>query len=291
MTSTQIETVHAREVFDSRGRPTVEVEIACKGSRPGRAMVPSGASTGVFEALELRDGDAKRLQGLGVRKAVENVNTKIRSELVGKDAADQQVIDRLLIELDGTPNKSRLGANAILGVSLAAVYAAAEARNVRPVDQFRQAWQEHDSGGSGTLTESDSSKRTVCLGAAPALPLPMVNMISGGKHAGGNLDFQDYLILPVGATSYPQAFEWIVTVYQHVGQLLMKAGFEGVLVGDEGGFGPKLSSNEHALDFVVAAIEAAGLQPGEDVCIGLDVASSSASKTDLTKMTGKAGRY
>tara|TARA_R110002072_G_scaffold284587_1_gene449064 strand:- start:104173 stop:105429 length:1257 start_codon:yes stop_codon:yes gene_type:complete len=237
-------------------------------------MVPSGASTGVFEALELRDGDAKRLQGLGVRKAVENVNTKIRSELVGKDAADQQVIDRLLIELDGTPNKSRLGANAILGVSLAAVYAAAEARNVRPVDQFRQAWQEHDSGGSGTLTESDSSKRTVCLGAAPALPLPMVNMISGGKHAGGNLDFQDYLILPVGATSYPQAFEWIVTVYQHVGQLLMKAGFEGVLVGDEGGFGPKLSSNEHALDFVVAAIEAAGLQPGEDVCIGLDVASS-----------------
>ncbi|MDA0809054.1 MAG: phosphopyruvate hydratase [Planctomycetota bacterium] len=256
MTSTQIETVYAREVFDSRGRPTVEVEIACEGSRPGRAIVPSGASTGVFEALELRDGDAGRLQGLGVRKAVEHVNTEVRSALVGEDAADQQAVDRLLIELDGTANKSRLGANAILGVSLAAVYAAAEAANVRPVDQFRRAWQEH---GSGT---------------APSLPLPMVNMISGGKHAGGNLDFQDYLILPVGATSYPQAFEWIVTVYQHVGKLLTKSGFEGVLVGEEGGFGPKLKSNEQALDFVVAAIEAAGLRPGEDVCIGLDVASS-----------------
>ncbi len=255
-TSTQIKTVHAREVFDSRGRPTVEVEIACEGSRPGRAIVPSGASTGVFEALELRDGDAGRLQGLGVRKAVEHVNTEIRSALVGEDAADQQAIDQLLIELDGTSNKSRLGANAILGVSLAAVYAAAEAANVRPVDQFRRAWQEHSSG------------------TAPSLPLPMVNMISGGKHAGGNLDFQDYLILPVGATSYPQAFEWIVTVYQHVGKLLTKSGFEGVLVGDEGGFGPKLKSNEQALDFVVAAIEAAGLRPGEDVCIGLDVASS-----------------
>lgn len=256
MTSTQIETVHAREVFDSRGRPTVEVEIACEGSRPGRAIVPSGASTGVFEALELRDGDSERLQGLGVRKAVENVNTEIHSALVGKDAADQQTIDRLLIELDGTSNKSRLGANAILGVSLAAVYAAAEAANVRPVDQFRRAWQEHGAA------------------IAPSLPLPMVNMISGGKHAGGNLDFQDYLILPVGATSYPQAFEWLVTVYQHVGQLLTKSGFEGVLVGDEGGFGPKLKSNEQALDFVVAAIQAAGLRPGEDVCIGLDVASS-----------------
>jgi enolase len=260
--TTKIETVHAREVFDSRGRPTVEVEIACEGSRPGRAIVPSGASTGVFEALELRDGDAGRLQGLGVRNAVGNVNKQIGSALVGKDAADQQAIDRLLIELDGTPNKSRLGANAILGVSLAAVYAAAEASKVRPVDQFRRVWQEHNYGGS------------VGLGTAPSLPLPMVNMISGGKHAGGNLDFQDYLILPVGAESYPQAFEWIVTVYQHVGQLLTKSGFEGVLVGDEGGFGPKLKSNEQALDFVVAAIEAAGLRAGEDVCIGLDVASS-----------------
>lgn len=266
MASTRIETVHAREVFDSRGRPTVEVEITCAGYRPGRAIVPSGASTGVFEALELRDGDADRLQGLGVRNAVENVNTEIRSALVGQNATDQQTIDQLLIELDGTANKSRLGANAILGASLAAVYAAAEAEGVRPVDQFRFIW-------NGYSTRANS-ERTGNPGLASRLPLPMVNMISGGKHAGGNLDFQDYLILPVGAASYPQAFEWIVTVYQHVGQLLTKSGFEGVLVGDEGGFGPKLNSNEQALDFVVAAIEAAGLRPGEDVCIGLDVASS-----------------
>jgi len=266
MTSTRIQNVHAREVFDSRGRPTVEVEIACEGYRAGRAIVPSGASTGVFEALELRDGDADRLQGLGVRRAVENVNSEIRSALVGQDATDQQTIDQLLIELDGTPNKSRLGANAILGASLAAVYAAAEAEDVRPVDQFRFIWNEHST--------RVSSGRTGNPGLASCLPLPMVNMISGGKHAGGNLDFQDYLILPVGATSYPQAFEWIVTVYQHVGRLLTKSGFEGVLVGDEGGYGPKLASNEQALDFVVAGIEAAGLRPGEDVCIGLDVASA-----------------
>ena len=294
MTSTQIQNVHAREVFDSRGRPTVEVEITCAGARPGRAIVPSGASTGVFEALELRDGDAERLQGLGVRRAVEHVNSEIRSALVGKDAADQRSLDQLLIELDGTPNKSRLGANAILGVSLAAVYAAAEAEGTRPVDQFRRAWIEHVKGatagqagseidsatGDGAAHTAEQAgsgtrlKSTVGLGGDPLLPLPMVNMISGGKHAGGNLDFQDYLILPVGAKSYPQAFEWIVTVYQHVGQLLKKAGFEGVLVGDEGGFGPKLASNEQALDFVVAAIEAAGLRPGEDVGIGLDVASA-----------------
>ncbi|NQV27366.1 MAG: phosphopyruvate hydratase [Rhodopirellula sp.] len=281
MTSTRIQNVHAREVFDSRGRPTVEVEVTCEGCRPGRAIVPSGASTGVFEALELRDGDAGRLQGLGVRKAVENVNTEIRSALAGIDAAEQQTLDRLLIELDGTPNKSRLGANAILGVSLAAVYAAAEASNVRPVDQFRRVWQElapaldNALADNGEPTNKDPRRQaTTGLGDNALLPLPMVNMISGGKHAGGNLDFQDYLILPVGATSYPQAFEWIVTVYQHVGRLLTKSGFEGVLVGDEGGFGPKLKSNEQALDFVVAAIEAAGLRPGADVSIGLDVASS-----------------
>lgn len=266
MTSTRIQNVHAREVFDSRGRPTVEVEIACEGYRAGRAIVPSGASTGEFEAIELRDGDADRLQGLGVRRAVENVNSEIRSVLVGQDATDQQTIDQLLIELDGTPNKSRLGANAILGASLAAVYAAAEAEDVRPVDQFRFIWNEHSTRAN--------SERTGNPGLASRLPLPMVNMISGGKHAGGNLDFQDYLILPVGATSYPQAFEWIVTVYQHVGQLLTKSGYEGVLVGDEGGYGPKLTSNEQALDFVVAAIEAAGLRPDADVCIGLDVASA-----------------
>ena len=150
--TTTIETVHAREVFDSRGRPTVEVEVTCAGYRPGRAIVPSGASTGVFEALELRDGDADRLQGLGVRNAVENVNTEIRSALVGQNATDQQTIDQILIELDGTPNRSRLGANAILGASLAAVYAAAEAEGVRPVDQFRFVWNEHSTRVSSGRT-------------------------------------------------------------------------------------------------------------------------------------------
>ncbi|MDA1163232.1 MAG: phosphopyruvate hydratase [Planctomycetota bacterium] len=274
MASTRIQRVHAREVFDSRGRPTVEVEIACEGARPGRAIVPSGASTGAFEALELRDGDAGRLQGLGVRRAVELVNSEVRSALIGQDATDQQALDQLLIELDGTLNKSRLGANAILGASLAAVYATAEATGTRPVDQFRRAWLEHAPNRSAGQASAARGNSTTGPGGDSLLPLPMVNMISGGKHAGGNLDFQDYLILPVGATSYPQAFEWIVTVYQHVGQLLTRAGFEGVLVGDEGGFGPKLASNEQALDFVVAAIEAAGLRPGEDVGIGLDVASS-----------------
>lgn len=270
MIDTTIERIHAREVFDSRGRPTVEVEVTCAGSRPGRAIVPSGASTGRFEALELRDGDAARLSGLGVRTAVENVRTEIASALVGRDADDQTGLDAALIELDGTENKSRLGANAILGTSLAAAYAAAEAKSVTPVEQFREVWSRV---ASRSETERVSS-RTARLGHEPSLPLSMVNMISGGLHAGGNLDFQDYLILPVGATSYPQAFDWIVEVYNRVSQLLKGAGHEGTLVGDEGGYGPKLSSNEEALSFVVRAIEAAGLQPGDDVCIGLDVASS-----------------
>jgi enolase len=271
MSDTKIERIHAREVFDSRGRPTVEVEVTCAGSRPGRAIVPSGASTGRFEALELRDGDPARLSGLGVRTAVENVLTEIASALVGRDADDQAAIDAAMIDLDGTENKSRLGANAILGVSLAAAYAAAEAKGFSPVEQFRAVWSRVESESASV---GEASARTARLGTEPTLPLPMVNMISGGLHAGGNLDFQDYLILPVGATSYPQAFEWIVEVYNRVSRLLTEAGHEGILVGDEGGYGPKLNSNEVALSFVVRAIEAAGLRPGDDVCIGLDVAST-----------------
>jgi enolase len=271
MTDTTIERIHAREVFDSRGRPTVEVEVTCAGARPGRAIVPSGASTGRFEALELRDGDANRLSGLGVRTAVENVRSEIAIALVGSDAGDQAAIDAALIELDGTENKSRLGANAILGVSLAAAYAAAEAKGVSAVEQLREIWSRVESESP---SRGEASLRTARLGNEASLPLPMVNMISGGLHAGGNLDFQDYLILPVGATSYPQAFEWIVEVYNRVSLLLTEAGYEGILVGDEGGYGPKLASNEDALSFVVRAIEAAGLRPGEDVCIGLDVAST-----------------
>ena len=270
MPDTTIERIHAREVFDSRGRPTVEVEVTCAGARPGRAIVPSGASTGHFEALELRDGDPARLSGLGVRTAVENVRSEIATALVGQNADDQASLDAAMIELDGTENKSRLGANAILGVSLAAAYAAAEAKGVSPVAQFREVWSRIDAQAAS----GEASVRTARLGHEPSLPLPMVNMISGGLHAGGNLDFQDYLILPVGATSYPQAFEWIVEVYNRVSRLLTEAGLEGFLVGDEGGYGPKLGSNEEALSFVVSAIEAAGLRPGADVSIGLDVAST-----------------
>ena len=273
MTTTQISAVRAREVFDSRGRPTVEVEIACSGSRPGRAIVPSGASTGSHEALELRDGDADRLKGFGVRQAVEHVNSEIAHALVGADAANQTAIDARLRELDGTDDKSRLGANAILGVSLAAAYATAEAMQLQPVDRFTQIWRAQLES-SPLPANADRPARTRGLGDTPTLPLPMVNMISGGLHAGGNLDFQDWLILPVGAESYPQAFEWIVSVYWKIGELLSDAGYEGRLVGDEGGFGPRLDSNEQALEFVVRGIEACGLRPGEDVAIGLDVASS-----------------
>ena len=263
MTS-RIERVHAREVFDSRGKPTVEVEVTCAGARPGRAMVPSGASTGRFEAVELRDHDDSRLDGLGVRQAVRNVCTEIASAIIGLDADDQAEIDRRLIELDGTSQKSRLGANAILGTSLAVAYASAEARGVSPVARFREIWQ---AVGQVENLPHELSQRML-------LPLPMVNMISGGLHAGRQLEFQDFLILPVGAKSYSQAFEWIVTVYRRLGRVLTERGHEGILIGDEGGYGPKLRTNEEAIELVVAAIEAAGLKPGRDVAIGLDVAST-----------------
>ncbi|QDT43250.1 Enolase [Gimesia alba] len=267
---TQIEYVQAREVYDSRGNPTVEVEICCANSRPGRAIVPSGASTGKFEAVELRDQDSERFDGLGVTQAVENVRREIADLLIGQDAADQRTIDSQLCALDGTENKSRLGANAILGASLATAYAAAEAQRQSPVERFAEIWSEYASGKSS----SDSPQRTSLLAQSMLLPLPMVNMISGGLHAGRNLDFQDFLILPIGATSYRQAFEWIVTIYRRLGQILNKTGHEGTLIGDEGGYGPKLSCNSEAVKFVVAAIEASGLVPGQDVAIGLDVAST-----------------
>ncbi|WP_299463144.1 phosphopyruvate hydratase [uncultured Gimesia sp.] len=271
---TQIEYVHAREVFDSRGNPTVEVEICCANSRPGRAIVPSGASTGKFEAVELRDQDSSRFDGLGVTQAVENVRGEIAAALIGQDASDQRAIDAKLCELDGTENKSRLGANAILGASLAAAYAAAESQQQTPVERFAEIWSEYISQTPAAESGGGQTQRTSLLAQSMLLPLPMVNMISGGLHAGRNLDFQDFLILPVGATSYRQAFEWIVTIYRRLGQILNKTGHEGTLIGDEGGYGPKLSSNSEAVKFVVAAIEAAGLNPGEDVAIGLDVAST-----------------
>jgi enolase len=274
-----IERIHAREVFDSRGRPTVEVEVMCQGGF-GRAIVPSGASTGRFEALELRDGDATRLEGRGVRRAVENVRGEIARALYGLDADDQQAIDRRLCELDGTPDKSRLGANAVLGTSLAVAHAVAAARGAALVEHLRSLWarvpgEARGASASTAMAALDSgARRLPLLGRIPLLPLPMVNMISGGLHAGGNLDVQDFLILPVGASSFPEALDWVVAVYGRLGDVLSRRGYEGRLVGDEGGYGPRLERNEQALELVVESIEAAGFVPGTQVAMGLDVAAT-----------------
>jgi enolase len=241
--------VHAREVLDSRGRPTVEVEVMCRDGAHGRAIVPSGASTGRHEAVELRDGDPTRYDGKGVRKAVANVRDLLTPRLLGLPATDQARIDRLLCEIDGTPDKSRAGANAILGVSMAVARAAAASKGV-------PLWRWLDADGQACL------------------PLPMVNLISGGLHAGGNLDFQDFLLLPIGARTYSEALEMSVAVYRALSAVLTRHGFEGVLVGDEGGFGPRLHGNEQAVELVLEAITAAGFVPGKDAALALDVAST-----------------
>jgi enolase len=240
--------IHAREVLDSRGNPTVEVDVHC-GNIMGRAIVPSGASTGKHEAVELRDGDMNRYGRKGVRRAVANVNEQIAPRLIGMEVTEQSKIDRLLCELDGTPNKSRLGANAILGVSLASAHAAAAVREL-------PLW------------------RSIDPSATPSMPLPMVNLISGGMHAGGNLDFQDFLLLPISAQSYPEALEMTVHVYRSLAKVLAQHGFEGVLVGDEGGFGPRLNDNQHAVVMILEAVTAAGYVPGKDAALALDVAST-----------------
>lgn len=249
MASDHITCIRAREVLDSRGNPTVEVDAVCQGGARGRAIVPSGASTGRHEAVELRDGDPSRFAGKGVRRAVANANDVIAPRLAGMSVQDQAAIDQKLCELDGTPNKSHLGANAILGVSLACAHAAAAQRGL-------PLWKHLEVRGSAKL------------------PFPMVNLISGGLHAGGNLDLQDFLLLPVGAGSFSQALEMTVHVYRALGAVLTRHGFEGCLVGDEGGFGPHLKSNEQALDMVVEAIQQAGFTPGKDAALALDVASS-----------------
>jgi enolase len=246
--------IHAREVLDSRGNPTVEVEVHCAGGASGRAIVPSGASTGRHEAIELRDGDPDRHGGKGVRRAVSHVDAEIAPRLAGRPVTEQEKIDRLLCELDGTPNKSRLGANALLGVSLACAHAAAAVRGL-------PLWR--------SLLVSNPDR-----GWEPSLPLPMVNLISGGLHAGGNLDFQDFLMLPIGARSYSQALEMTVGVYRVLSAVLARHGFEGVLVGDEGGFGPRLRGNEQAVQLILEAIRDAGLVPGHDAALALDVAST-----------------
>jgi enolase len=252
-----IEKVVAREVLDSRGDPTVEVEVHCVGGAIGWAIVPAGASTGKAEACELRDGEAERYDGRGVLQAVNHVNATLGPAVRGMPAEDQFALDSCLCDKDGTPQKSRLGANAILGVSLAAAHAAVADRREPLYQHINRLWQS-----------------LVGPQAEPRMPLPMTNMISGGLHAGGNLEFQDFLIAPLGASSYGQALEWIVRVHRRLGKLLKEAGFEGRLVGDEGGYGPRLASNRQAAEFVVRAIEAAGLKPGSDVALTLDVASS-----------------
>jgi enolase len=241
--------IHAREVLDSRGNPTVEVEVHCAGGAFGRAIVPSGASTGRHEAVELRDGDPARYGGKGVRRAVANVRDILAPRLHGLDATEQTHIDRLLCEIDGTPNKSRLGANALLGVSLACARAAAVSRG-------QPLWRYLDTDGVARM------------------PLPMVNLISGGLHAGGNLDWQDFLFMPIGARSYSESLEMTVAIYRALSRVLIRHGFEGVLVGDEGGFGPRLRSNEQAVEMILQAIEEVGLKPGTQAALALDVAST-----------------
>jgi enolase len=247
----------AREVLDSRGNPTVEAEVHIDSGARGRAIVPSGASTGAFEAFELRDAHLERYDGRGVRGAVRLVNETIRPALIGVDPTDQRGVDERLLALDPSPQKSKLGGNAILSVSLAAAHAGAAVRGVPLFRHMAELFRQIDESAP-----------------PPRIPLPMINMISGGLHAGGNLDFQDFLILPVEADSLATALEWSVRIYRRLGTLLGEAGYEGRLVGDEGGFGPRLANNAQAAEFVVRAIEAAGLVPGRDVALALDVAST-----------------
>lgn len=246
-----ISRIHAREVLDSRGCPTVEVEVQCRGGARGRAIVPAGASTGKHEAVELRDGDPIIYAGKGVYRAVAHVREQIAPRLLHFPVTDQAVIDQTLIALDGTPNKSRLGANAILGVSLACAHAAAAARNL-PVWRYLNQ-----------LT-----------GTGPTLPLPMVNLISGGKHAGGNVEMQDFLLLPIGADTYGEALEMAVDIYRYLGAVLSRHGYDGVLVGDEGGYGPQLRTNEEAIELILEAMEKAGYKPGRHAALAIDVAAT-----------------
>ena len=259
-----IENVHAREILDSRGNPTLEVEILLEDGASARAAVPSGASTGAFEAVELRDGDKGRYGGKGVEKAVDNVNDIIAPEIIGFDAADQRGLDQLMIELDGTPNKGKLGANAILGVSLAAAQASAESAGL---DLFQYV------GGPN----------------AHVLPVPMMNILNGGSHADSNVDIQEFMIAPIGAPTFREALRMGAEVY-HVLKAVVKERGLSTGLGDEGGFAPNLDSNREALELIVEAIEKAGYKPGKDVALAMDVASSEFfdEKTKTYQFEGEA---
>jgi enolase len=247
--TTQIEFVHAREILDSRGNPTVEVEIRLEGGGRGRAAVPSGASTGVHEALELRDGDQSRYGGKGVQQAVNHVNYEIAEAVLGLDALDQSNIDQTMLDLDATPNKSKLGANAILGVSLAVARAAADATG-QPLYRYLGGVQ------------------------AKILPVPMFNILNGGVHANWQgTDLQEFMIAPVGAPNFREALRWGSETYQALKSVLKRGGYS-TGVGDEGGFAPALKKNSDAVELILKAIEKAGYQPGEDIAVALDPASS-----------------
>ncbi|MFM8582790.1 MAG: phosphopyruvate hydratase, partial [Planctomycetaceae bacterium] len=271
MTS-RIVSVHAREVLDSRGRPTVEAEVRCASGEVGRAIAPSGASTGRHEAHERRDGQPAHYDGLGVREVARAVDRELAPRLVGGDPLDQRWLDEVLTHTDGTPNKSRLGGNALLAVSLAGARAAALCHRCELVEHLQQLWRQLPAHPH--LAAKSAQSRVGLLGTAPLLPLPMVNMISGGLHAGGQIDIQDVLAVPVGAASFREALEWIVRIYRRLGELLKESGLEGVLVGDEGGYGPRLPGNAAALDVVTRSIERAGLQPGTQVALAVDAAST-----------------
>jgi len=258
---TSIEYVHAREILDSRGNPTIEVDVGLSGGALGRAAVPSGASTGVHEALELRDGETTRYLGRGVQKAVANVNEVIGPEILDLDACDQAYIDSVMIELDGTPNKSKLGANAILGVSLAVARAAADAVELSLFQYL---------GGVGART----------------LPVPMMNVLNGGAHADNNVDCQEFMIMPVGAQNFSEALRMGAETFHAMKKYLKEHGhLTGV--GDEGGFAPNLRSNEEAIEVVLEGIVRAKYRPGDDICIALDPASTEFYKDGKYHLTGE----
>ncbi len=258
-----IESVKALEVLDSRGNPTVQVEVVTEGGFCGVAMVPSGASTGSFEAVELRDGDKERYLGKGVLKAVENVNKKIAKELEGMNVYEQAKIDKLLIEIDGTENKAKLGANATLGVSLAVAKAAANSLGLSLYNYI---------GGVN----------------AKELPVPMMNIMNGGKHADSSLSVQEFMIMPVGAESFSECMRMGVEVYHNLKKVLKSKGLS-TGVGDEGGFAPMVNSEEEAIELILEAIKQAGYEPGKDVCLALDVAAT--EMYDEAKKIGKDGYY
>src|SRR6187399_1507401 len=243
-----IESIHARQILDSRGNPTVEVDVVTESGAFGRAAVPSGASTGTHEAVELRDGDKKKYVGKGVLKAVDNVNTKIAAEIVGFDVFDQNLLDKIMIELDGTPNKGKLGANAILGTSLAVAKAAA---NEIGMPLYRYI------GGVSANT----------------IPVPMMNILNGGSHADNSIDFQEFMVMPTGAKTFTEAMRMGSEIFHNLAKVL-KSKKMSTNVGDEGGFAPNIPSNEEALKIIIQAIEAAGYKPGHDVFIAMDAAAS-----------------